>query len=405
MGRTRDGVSQQLKRLHRLQQWALTSESVQHVQAMINLARSEAGVPVRPADLDADPMLLNVLNGTIDLRTGGLRPHRPADMITKLAPVEYEDTARCPLWLDFLEKVFRGDRDLITYVQRLVGYCLTGDVREQALPIFWGAGSNGKSTLVTTVMGVLGEDYAVKAPRDLLLARKGDQHPTKVARLFGRRLAVCSELAEGEALDEALVKDLTGGDLLTARAMREDYWQFRPTHKVVLVTNHKPEIRGTDEGIWRRPRLVPFTAYFWDPDRPEDRAKGLPAEYRKDTGLMDRLRAELSGILAWAVEGCLAWRRHGLGSAAAVTDATGVYRAEQDTLSGFLEEECVLEAGRSAKAAELYGRYVFWCRRAAEEPVSMKAFGAALGRRGFQRYTSNGTRYRGIGLKSGGVGT
>jgi putative DNA primase/helicase len=395
----REQLKRELNRLRKLEQWALKSESAPRLHAMIDLAASEADVPVRPADLDADPMLLNVLNGTIDLRTGALRPHRPADLITKLAPVEYRQGAPCPLWRELLDKVFLADRELIAYLQRLVGYFLTGEVREQVLPIFWGAGSNGKTTLVTTVMGVLGEDYAVKAPRDLLLARKGDQHPTKVVRLFGRRLAVCSELGEGEALDEAMVKDLTGGDLLTARGMREDYWQFRATHKVILVTNHKPEIRGTDEGIWRRPRLVPFNAYFWDPDRPEDRAKGLPAEYRKDAGLADKLRAELGGILSWAVEGCLAWQREGLGSAAAVTGATWEYRAEQDSLSRFLEEECLLGAGNKVRASDLHGRYVYWCQRAGEEPVSRKAFGTALGRRGYQRFTSDGTWYRGIGLR------
>ena len=344
-------------------------------------------------------MLLNVLNGTIDLYTGELCKHRPDNMITKLAPVEYDPSARCPVWREFLNKVFIGDSELIRYVQRLKGYCLTGDVREQILPIFWGAGSNGKTTFVKTVMEMLGQDYAIRAPRNLIIARKADRHPTLVARLFGCRLAVCSELEEGAALDEALVKDLTGGDVLTARGMREDYWQFRPTHKVVLVTNHKPEIRGTDEGIWRRPRLIPFRAYFWDSENPKDRAKGLPAENRKDPLLMDKLRMELGGILAWAVEGCLAWQREGLGSAAAMTDATVAYRAEQDSLSGFLEEECIVQAEHSVKVSELYGRYLFWCRRSGEEALGQKAFGTALGRRGYQRYTSNGTWYRGLGLK------
>ena len=329
-----------------------------------------------------------------------MRPHCQEDLLTKLAPVEYDQSARCPQWLDFLGKVFKGDRELIGYVQRLVGYCLTGNVREQILPIFWGNGSNGKTTLIDTLMRVLGEDYAVRAPRDLLLAHKGDQHPTKLARLFGRRLAVCSESPEGGALDEALVKDLTGGDVMTARGMHENYWQFRPTHKVLLVTNHKPVVRGTDEGIWRRPRLIPFGAYFWDPAMPEDVALGLPEAYRKDTVVGEKLLAERGGILAWAVEGCLDWQSRGLGAAAAVTDATGEYRAEQDTLGGFLKEECLLEAGRSVKVSELYDTYMLWCRRVNETFVTSRVFGTALGRRGFERYTSNGVWYRGIGLRS-----
>jgi putative DNA primase/helicase len=365
---------------------------------MVELVRSEPGIPVLPADLDQDPMLLNLLNGTLDLHTGKLREHRREDLITKLAPVEYDEKATCQVWRHTLEKVFECDQEVIRFVQRFFGYCLTGEVSEQVLVIFWGAGANGKSTIVETMLRMLGEDYAVKASRDLFMAKKQDNHPTQMARLFGRRLVVCVETHEGARLDEGLVKELTGGDKITARRMREDPWQFDPTHKAILVTNHKPEIRGTDEGIWRRQRLVPFTVRFWNPDDPEERARGLPADLRQDKELSQKLKAELPGILAWCVEGCLAWKHEGLGMPKAVKAATSAYRVEQDLLSAFLEERCVLGRDFQVRFSELYAAYCCWCEQGNEEPVKKRQFGEALRERGHEGYTNNGTWYRGLAL-------
>jgi putative DNA primase/helicase len=232
---------------------------------MLDLARSEPGIPILPDQMDTHPWLLNCANGTLDLKRGNLREHQQEDYLTKLCPFEFHPEAKAPTWEKFLMQILVRE-SLIRFVQKLMGYSLTGDVSEHILAIFWGVGANGKSTLINAILTVLGEDYAIKANRDLFMARKQDNHPAQLARLFGKRLVVALETHEGARLDEGLVKELTGGDPICARRMREDPWQFVPTHKAILVTNHKPEIRGTDEGIWRRQRLVPFTVS--NPRRP-----------------------------------------------------------------------------------------------------------------------------------------
>jgi putative DNA primase/helicase len=381
----RGGVKGDLARVQRVLAWALKSEAAPRINALLDLARSEEGVPVLPDALDAAPWLLNVPNGTLDLRTGQLRGHRRADMITKLCPVPYDPGAACPRWERFLNAVFAHNEALVGYVQKLLGYALTGDVREQLLAVFWGLGANGKSTLINTVLELLGEDYAVKASRDLFLARKQDNHPAQLARLFGKRLVVAVETQEGARLDEALVKELTGGDPITARRMREDPWQFNPTHKAVLVTNHKPEIRGTDHGIWRRLRLVAFTVRV--PDKEQD--KLLP----------ERLRAELPGILAWCVRGCQKWQKEGLKPPAEVRAATQAYRDEQDVLGEFLAECCDRHPELRVKASTLYAAFKAWGERRGERPVTQRAFGQAMSEREFQRRESHGVWYAGVALR------
>ena len=230
-----------------MQAWAIKSEMAPRVNAMLDLARSEEGIPVLPEDLDHDPWLLNCMNGTLDLLTGQLREHRREDLITKLCPTAFDQKAECPRWLQFLDEIFE-DKDLPDYIYRLLGYCLTGDTSEHILAVFHGNGANGKSVLVNTVLAVLGEDYAMTAMPDLLLARRGEHHPTEIATLFGKRLLVCHETGAGRRLNEALVKWLTGGDKLQARRMREDFWEFHPTHKAILVTNYKPEVHRSGRG-------------------------------------------------------------------------------------------------------------------------------------------------------------
>jgi putative DNA primase/helicase len=256
------------------------------------------------------------------------------------------------------------------------------------LAILWGAGANGKSTFIGTILAMLGDDYAVKAGRDLFLVRKQDNHPTQMARLFGKRVVACVETQDNGRLDEALVKELTGGDAIAARRMREDVWQFLPTHKALLVTNHRPEIRGTDHAIWRRIRLIPFAVVI-----PDD---------RQDKELAEKLKVELSGILAWAVRGCLEWQRYGLRCPDAVKAATASYRDEQDILGGFLADCCLVHQDAKARAGELYASYVAWCKRTGETEVPQRAFGLALRERGFRDSRgSGGTRFwTGIGTRS-----
>lgn len=360
------------------------------------LALASALVPIQPADLDANSWLLNCPNGTLDLSSGELLPHRREDCITKLCPTEYAPNAKSETWERFLASIFGGDRETIAFVQRWFGYCLTGDVREQVLPIFHGTGSNGKSTLLTAFTETVGTDYAMKAVPDLLLSKKHESHPTERADLFGRRFVACVETGDGRRLNETLVKELTGGDRIRARRMKKDFFEFAPTHKAILCTNHRPDVRGTDHAIWRRIRLVPFAVQFWD----EDKGETGPAALRQDKGLKDRLDAEAQGILAWAVRGCLDWqKRGGLGDPPAVHAATAEYRASEDVLQQFLDACCNVDPTSRTKSSELYDVYAKWCAESGEIAMSQKKLANSLSDRGYQNRKSGGVKvWNGIGI-------
>jgi putative DNA primase/helicase len=369
----------------RLGKWAGDSLSESKLRAMISLAQSEPGVPILPEEMDTSKDLLNVLNGTIDLRTGELREHRREDLITKLAPVEYRPDAKAPTWARTLERVLPAP-EVRAFFKRLCGYALTGSVSEQVLPVLYGTGANGKSTVLNALLAVLG-DYGMQAAPDLLVAKKGS-HPTELADLFGMRFVASIEVEDGSRLAESLVKQLTGGDRVKARRMRQDFWEFEPTHKVLMACNHKPQVRGTDNAIWRRIRLVPFT-------------ETIP-HAEQDGNLPNKLRAEAAGILAWAVEGCLEWRREGLQAPEEVRQATGAYRAEMDVLGAFLHECCELGAGHNEAAKDLYAAYSRWCEEGGERPETKRKFGSRLTERGgFERYrggSDGGHRWRGAQL-------
>lgn len=370
----------------RLASWAVQSESAARIKAMIELARSERGVPVQPEELDADGMLLNCENGTIDLRTGKLREHRRDDLLTKLAPVDFDADAVAPLWAEFLETVLAGHADLIAFVQRAVGYSLTGDVSEHVLFILNGPGANGKSTFVEAVGYTLG-DYAKSAAPGLLLATRGDRHPTELADLRGGRFVYTAEVAEGRALNEELVKKLTGGDTMKARRLYQDFSEFPPTHKLWLAVNHLPKIKGVELAIWRRIRLVPFDVTI----RPRER----------DRHLLEKLKGEAPGILAWAVRGCVDWRKRGkLGLSPEVRDATKAYRAESDLVGAFIDEMCVLDQAERVPSVDLYTRFCWWAQKSGERPLTAKAFGSRLRAHGLERGTDGRTRYwRGLRLE------
>jgi putative DNA primase/helicase len=366
---------------------ALKWEDARRIAASLELARSEPGVPVLPADLDRDPMSLNVLNGTLDLRTGELRPHRREDLITKLAPVPYDRAARCPRWLGFLKRITGENVDLIDYLRRVVGYCLTGCVSEQCLWFFHGSGANGKSTFLGVVLALLG-DYAIQAVSDLLMEKRGDAHPTERADLFGRRFVATIETEEGRRVAEALMKQLTGGDRIRARKMRQDFFEFAPTHKIVLAANHRPEVRGTDHAAWRRIKLVPFAVTI--------------GEEEKDKALPDKLRAELPGILNWAIAGCLAWQKDGLGEPDEVRQATAAYQAEQDMVGQFLKECCREHPEGRVRASALFDAYARW---SGDRDMTLKAFGAHMRARGYasKRGRGGGIWWHGVGLPEPGL--
>lgn len=374
--------------------WALRSEALPRLAALVTVAESDARLVARVDDLNADHWLLNVDNGTVDLRTGQLSPHNRYDHITKLAPAVYDPDALAPRWERFLDTSFGGDTELVRFVQRAVGYSLTGSTGAQVMFLLHGRGANGKSTFLETVRDLLG-DYAQQAPADLLMqtrSNSGGATPD-LARLPGARFVSAVETGQGRRLDEPLIKQITGGDRIAARRLYRDVFEFTPTHKLWLGTNHLPEVRGTDEAIWRRIRVVPFLHTMPEAERDGD----LPA----------KLRAELSGILTWAIHGCTAYREHGLQVPAVVERATTAYREEMDDLGVFLDECATLNdtleaAAASTKASVLYTRYEWWSREAGAPPMSATAFGRQLVERGLQRQKQrDGWYYLGVTLTGG----
>lgn len=347
--------------------WALESHAAARVRAMPSLARSAPELAVRHDQLDADPWLLCVANGVIDLRIGELRAHDRGLLCTKLAPVTYASDATCPTWDKFLHEALGGDEDLLEWVRRWTGYALTGVVREHVLAFLFGQGGTGKSTYFRVLHDLLG-DYAVRAPRKLLFAARGERHETELTTLHGARLVTCNEVEEGSTFDEALVKDLTGGEAITARRMREDHWTFAPTHKLAVSGNHKPRVRNFDEAIRRRLRLVPWVV--------------RPAH--PDPTLYDRLHAELPGILAWAVRGCIAWQRDGLGEPACVRAATDGYQEESDPLREFFDLHLAFEREARVPRVQIRTAYEDYTRENGAAPLGAQRFAAALRERGVE---------------------
>jgi len=362
----------------RITAWAMASESRGRITAMIDLAKSELGIPVDLAELDSDPWLLNFRNGTVDLRTGKLRKHEPADLCTKIIPFEFEPDAACPLFKKFLRRIFDNNVALIQFVQRAFGYSLTGSTREQVILVFWGSGANGKSTLLETIRAGLG-DYACTADSSLLMTKTHDGVRNDVARLAGARFVSTGETEAGRYLSEALVKQLTGSDKVTARFLYSEFFEFDAQFKVFLATNHKPIIRGNDNAIWRRIRLVPFLISI--PDSEQDKSLSL------------KLRKELPGIIAWAVRGCLRWQEIGLTQPEEVLTATQAYRNEMDILGAFLRDRCLEGEGFGVTARELYATYRVWCETNGERPLTQQRFGVALADRGFRRSRTGRARF------------
>lgn len=359
-------------------------ESARAVTSVLALAATEPTVAVTPEVLDADRHLLNVANGTLDLRSMKLRPHEPGDMLTKIALAAYDPDAVGPTWDAFLARV-QPDPQVRDFLARLLGHALLGDVVEHVMGILHGVGANGKSTFVDAACYALGE-YAGPADPELITARTFDAHPTGVADLFGLRLALLHETDKGRRLAEGTVKRLTGGDTLKARRMREDFWSFEPSHTFVMLTNHTPLVSGTDEGIWRRLRLVP-----WDVVIPAD---------ERDGGLGDRLEGEADAVLAWMVAGYQQWRRRGLDEPAAVTEATSAWRADSDALGRFLDERCVQNPHVHVRSGELFAAWAAWCEAEREDCGSQKAFTAALVERGLgpPKKSDGVMRWRGVAL-------
>jgi putative DNA primase/helicase len=354
-----------------LVQHAQRSESIRSLTAMVNLVKSEPGIPVSSEELDADPYMLNCLNGTIDLTTGTLSPHDQGTLITKQIPFNFNPQQTCPLWLNFLNEIMNGNQNLIEFLQRAVGYSLTGSTGEQCLFMLHGSGANGKTVFMETIRAMLG-DYSLQAPAEMLLQRNNSSVPNDVARLKGSRFVAASEIDEGRRMAESLVKQMTGNEQLTARFLRAEFFEFLPEFKLWIGTNHKPTVSGTDAGIWRRIRLIPFEVTI------------PPAKRDKD--LLYKLRAELPGILNWAIEGCLKWFDKGLSEPEEVRAATAGYKCEMDVLAGFLNECCRTDTKLCIPSQRLYKRYADWCRDNGERELTQKTFSMRMTEKGFKKY-------------------
>lgn len=342
---------------------------------------------VEPEQFDVDPWTLNCLNGTLNLQDGTFSEHRRESLLTKICPTAYNPTAKADRWRKFLIEIMDGNEALVAYLQRLAGYSLTGIVREHILPIAYGKGANGKSTFLGALRNVIGSDYSAETAPDLIMTRNHAPHPTERADLAGKRFVTTIEVEDGRRLAENFVKQLTGGDELKVRRMREDFWTLQPTWKIFMATNNKPEIKGTDFGIWRRVRLIPFSVVI-GPDR-------------IDYTLMDKLMGEREGILAWAAEGARLWREGGLSDPTEVLSATAEYRSNADVVGTFFADCCVLMPELKCKASDLYETFVEWHRRemGGDEVLSGTAFGRRLTDLGYKVEKLSGQKWRfGVGI-------
>lgn len=374
-----------------LQRHAVLSEQASRITAMLALARSEPGIPIRQDELDRDAWTLNCANGTLDLKTGQHFPHRREDLTTRCLTTNFLPKVGCPHWQSFLGRIMDGNKDLIAFVQRAVGYSLTGSTSERCMFILYGGGKNGKTLFCEALRLLLGDGYTARTPTQTLMAKRGETIPNDVARLRGVRLVTASETSDGHRLDEALIKDITGGDKLAARFMRGEWFEFSPTFKIFLSTNHKPRVMSNDDAIWDRLRLVPFLIR-------------IPEEERRPMEEMLRdFQEEMPGILNWALQGCLEWRRHGLGEPPEVRIATADYRCEQDTLGEFLAECCVLQRDAQVSSHALYDEYRRWATEAGERVLPHKRFSQAIEHRGTQhgiqkQHTRQGKIWTGLAL-------
>lgn len=374
------------ERRQKLAKWAASSERRAAIENMVSLAASER--PISPDDLDTDHWLFNVQNGTIELKTGILREHRRSDWITKLAPVVYDPNAQCPVWISFLNRIFADNAEQISYLQRLLGYCLTGSVREKMFAVLHGGGDNGKTTFMSAVYNVFGNDYYATVDVSLLIKKLTPSHPTERAQLFKKRLVVTTETDSGQQLSEAAVKHLTGTDNVSCRRMHEDPWEFSPTHKLFVVGNHRPRVQGQDRAIWERIHLVPFGVTIEEQDQ--------------DKRFGEKLDAERSGILNWLIRGCLDWQANGLAKPSVIQAATEGYRADEDAIGLFISDCCVVgEQSFRCSASDLFGCFQQWAAKAKEHSdMTQRHLGKELTKRGFERFTNNGVYYRGIKLLS-----
>ncbi|MGG0360364.1 phage/plasmid primase, P4 family [Bacillus tropicus] len=338
-------------------------------------------VPGERGDFDRHKFLFNVENGVVDLKTGKLQQHDRELGLTKITNITFDENAKCPEWLNFLDQIFLGDQALVEYMQRLIGYSLTGDISEQIMMFLVGGGSNGKSTFINTIKDLMG-DYGKQAKSDTFIKKKESGANNDIARLVGSRFVSAIESEEGEKLADSFVKQITGGEPVLARFLRQEFFEFIPEFKVFFTTNHKPIIGGLDEGIWRRVKLIPFNL-------------SLPA-HKRDKRLPEKLSLEMPGILNWAIDGCMKWQQDGLKEPKVVAEATGKYKDDMDILAPFLDEICYVDERENEsimiEAKELYNTYERWCFNSGERSLGNRSFYRMLETKGFGKTKGTGNK-------------
>lgn len=358
------------------------SEMIGKINAMLNLASSEMSINID--ELDENPYYLNLLNGTYNLKEGKFQPHSNNILLTKLVNIRFDESQECPRWIEFLCEITCGDVDLQSYLQRVVGYCLTGITKEQCLWLLHGKGSNGKSTFIDILSKLLGEYYC-SADISTFTINKSEQIRNDLARLVHSRLVTSVEIKEGKALDESVIKQVTGGDPVSCRFLFKEHFQYIPKWKLFLVVNHLPIINGTDEGIWRRLKCIPFMAEF----------KGKAV----DKDLLSKLEKELPGILNWAIEGCRKWQIEGLNHPSIVKDEVSNYRTNEDSIGQFLDENTKRGIDLKVSFTDIFSRYSSIQKKMGQIPISTKAFSQNLSLRGIIKVKrAKGMYFLGIDL-------
>lgn len=368
----------------KLKSFAVKSENDSRIRAMVNQLKSQPEIMM--GDCDSDIYLLNLKNGTLDLRTGILEKHRKEDYITRIVDIEYDEKALCPNWMEFLDKVFMGDKDMIDFVQTSVGYSITGSQKEQCFYMLHGNGANGKTTFLNTIKMITG-DYSDYLKASSLMTRQFDDGARgDLAKLQGKRFVCSSELNEGQYFDESLLKCLTGGESIPVRFLYGEEFNLKPMFKIWVSTNERPRIRGTDLGIWRRVRLIPFLYTFTE----EERNKDFMEQY---------IIPELPGILNWVVKGCLKWQKEGMTIPQKSLAEAEDYRDEMDVVQRFLDENCITGDIYTIKVGDLYQRFSAWCGKSGDRPVTSIKFGKKLKEKGFEQCKDRMSRYwKGIGV-------
>ncbi len=365
---------------------ASKSNNINRLLAMIKLTESIPEIVIQSSDLDKDPMILGVQNGALNLQTLQIRTQVPEDYITANAPVSFDINAQCPQFLKFLNEITGGDQHLQEFLQKIFGYCLTGDTSLQALFFLWGGGANGKSTFLNIMRDVLGDVLSKQCPSNTLMSQYGGHTNTSdIARLASTRLVVASEIEEGSYFDETLIKQLTGGEAVTSRQMYKSFFEYIPKYKILIGGNHKPRIMGSDDGIWRRFYLVPFTVTI--------------PEAQRDPLLAEKLKAELPGILNWALLGGVALRRNGLLPPKAVTDACLEYRSEMDPIGDWLTDECRVDPAFSEPLRVLYDNYKQWAYKNGLNCLGVRKFSEKLQTRFKKSRLNTGVILTGLKLK------